>query len=151
MAKRDQCGIVRVKLKFYFAASPRAVWTAFTRDMPKWWPKGFHTDPKAKGMHLEAKLGGRWYEDWGTGRGRVWHTIVTFDPPRLLETAGYLFPEFGGPAMTTLRLEFEAKGKGTRIRLSDSIFGRVDKGTKKSFEEGWNELLGKCLKKFVEK
>jgi uncharacterized protein YndB with AHSA1/START domain len=76
---------------------------------------------------------------------------VTIDPPRLLETAGHLFPEFGGPAMTTLRLEFEAKGKGTRVRLTDSIFGRVDKGTKKSFEEGWEELFGKALKAFIKK
>jgi len=141
----EDCGVVRVKMKFDYPVPPRAVWTTFTRDMAKWWPKDFFTDPRAKAMMFEARLGGRWYEDWGHGRGRVWHTVVTFDPPRVLETMGVLFPEFGGPATTTLRLEFQARGKGTRLRLTDSIFGTVTNKTRKSFEKGWEALLGEAL------
>ncbi len=149
MAKGERCGVVKVKMKFDYSASPRAVWTAFTRDTSKWWPKQFFTDPRAKGMMIEARRGGAWFEDWGQGRGRVWHTIVTIDPPRVLETTGVLFPEFGGPAISMLRLEFAARGKGTRLKLTDSIFGRVRKGTQKSFEKGWDILLAKALRRYL--
>jgi uncharacterized protein YndB with AHSA1/START domain len=150
MAKLVQrCGVVHVSMEFDFASPPKGVWTAFARDMHKWWHRDHFSDARAKAMKIETRLGGRWFESWGQGRGRVWHTVVTCDPPRLLETTGPLFPQFGGPAMSMLRLEFTPRGKGTKLLLSDAIFGAVSTKTKKSFESGWKAVLGEALTAYI--
>ena len=47
-----------------------------TQEVEKWWPKSFCMDPgRTIGFHMEFKLGGRMYEDWGDGNGWLWWTI----------------------------------------------------------------------------
>ena len=150
-SKIDRVSITRVELNVLMAAKPLRVWKALINQTGAWWPRGFFTDERAVTMKFEPKLGGLLYEDWGKGRGRTWFRIETFDPPRMLEMSGTLFSSFGGPGITTVRIEVEAAGKGTLFKLSDAMFGRVDRGTKRSFEEGWNELFAKALKSFVER
>ena len=54
--------------------APRArVWKALVEETTFWWPASFYTGPKARGLHIEPKLGGRMYEDWGKGAGVVWY------------------------------------------------------------------------------
>jgi uncharacterized protein YndB with AHSA1/START domain len=141
---------LRIELEFPIAAPPERVWNALVRETGRWWPRGFYSDARATNMVFEPRLGGRLYEDWGEGRGRTWFTIETFDPPRVLEMAGHLYPAYGGPSVTLVRLEFVEEGKGTRLKLMDAVCGRVEEGTKKSLEEGWKALFGAGLKSFVE-
>ena len=44
-----------------------------------WWSKEFYTSPKTKGFHMEAKLGGKMYEDWGNGAGVIWYEVFAID------------------------------------------------------------------------
>ncbi len=54
--------IEQVELEIEIAASPEKVWKALMEDTTFWWPKNFYTGPKAKGFHIEPRLGGRAYE-----------------------------------------------------------------------------------------
>jgi DNA-binding transcriptional ArsR family regulator len=51
--------IEQVELEIEIAAPPVRVWKAPTEDTTFWWPRDFYTNPKAKGFHIEPKLGGR--------------------------------------------------------------------------------------------
>ena len=153
----DSVSVVRIELEFPIAAAPQRVWDALVKETGKWWPRDFYSDARAINMVCEPRLGGRLYEDWGgggEGRGRTWYTIQTFDPPRVLEMAGHLYPAYGGPSVTLVRIELVAEGggeAGTRLKLSDAVVGRADEGTKRSLEEGWRALVGVGLKENFEK
>jgi hypothetical protein len=73
--------VEQVELEIEIAASPRRVWKPLTEETPFWWPRDFYTKPKAKGFHIEAKLGGKMYEDCG-GDGLI--------VPRLRDRRGAL-------------------------------------------------------------
>lgn len=149
-APRDALSISRVHLDFPLAANPDRVWNALVVETARWWPKDFLTSPLARRFVIEASPGGRAYEDWGMGRGRLWFTVVAVEPPAQLELAGHLFPAFGGPATSTVRLELSPNGPHTTLRLDDATFGRADRATKRSLQEGWTALLAVALKNYVE-
>jgi uncharacterized protein YndB with AHSA1/START domain len=133
-----------IELEFSYAASPDQVWDTLVSNTAKWWPSNFYTGPDAR-MVLEPRRAGHLYEDWGHGRGRTWFTIETYDPPRSLEMSGHLYPAFGGPATTLVRLELHAAPSGTQLKLTDAVCGRADAGTRKSLEDGWKLLFGEAL------
>ena len=140
-----------VELQVAIAAPPERVWDALVLETSDWWPRDFFTDQRAMSMVCEPRLGGRLYEDWDGGRGRTWYTILTFDPPHVLEMAGHLFPAFGGPAETMLRLELEEKDSGTVLKLSDSIMGRADSSTRASIHGGWRAIFADAFRAHVER
>ena len=96
------------------------MWKALVDETTHWWRKDYYTNPNTKRFVMEAKLGGKVFEDWGDGAGVMWYTIVGIDPPRSMRLAGYLFPEYGGPASCLLHITLEAKGKGTLFKLTDN-------------------------------
>ncbi len=71
------------------AATPEQVWKALVNGTTFWWPKSFYTGPKTRGFHIEARLDGKVYEDYGDGAGVIWFRI--FAPLR----SGAIFPAPG--------------------------------------------------------
>jgi uncharacterized protein YndB with AHSA1/START domain len=140
----------KVELEIEIAASPEQVWKALVEDTTFWWPKSFYTGPKAKGFHIEPRLGGRGYEDWGGDAGVIWFQVFAINPPHSLDLQGCMAVPYG-PAHTLLHLELEAKGKGTMLKLSDSTIG-LNKGCDGggSKLDGWKQLFEDGLKKYVE-
>jgi uncharacterized protein YndB with AHSA1/START domain len=144
-------GIGQVELEIPVEAPRERVWKAFVEEIGQWWLKDFYAGPNAQAFVLEPRLGGRMYEDWGDGAGLLWYTVIGIDPPRSLDLAGHLTPAFGGPAKTYLRIAFEEDGGRTRLKISDSIFGRVTPASAEQFRAGWEMLFGQGLKAWVEK
>lgn len=143
--------IREIAFEVSIAAAPERVWKAVVEETTSWWSRDFLLKKDAKAFVIESTVGGRVYEDWGGGNGVLWYTVAVVDPPRALHLAGHLFPGFGGPATTMLRLDLKAETGGTRLTVSDAIVGNVsDKGAA-GIEEGWRFLFGTCLKAWTEK
>ena len=91
------------------------------------------------------------YEDAGNG-GLLWYTVIAIEPPVSMTLAGHLAPPYGGPATSLMRLSLAPAGPNrTRLSVTDSVFGRLGPGSKKTIEAGWRQLFGIALKEFLEK
>lgn len=132
------------------AAAPAAVWRALTVETRRWWPKGMTVNPKAKGVTIEARLGGRVYEDWGSGGGLTWWTVIGFRKGGWLELAGFLEAEMGGPGTTLARILLRANGEKTDLHIVDNLWGPIPRGQEKNIARGW-DVLARELKAYVEK
>ncbi len=147
--KRNGFGVAEVVAEVPIAAPPDRVWRALTEETSEWWDPGFFSSPRAKRMVVEARLGGRVFEDWGDGEGLVWYTVIGLDRGRVLTLSGDLWPQ-NGPARLYTEFRLEEKDGGTVVRLHEHIFGQVGEDSGPSMEKGWTHLLGKRLKPHVE-
>jgi len=138
--------LTHVELEIDIEASPAKVWSSLTQETTDWWPKEFYTGP-AKGFHLEARIGGRLYEDWGGGGGVIWYQVFALNPGVSLDLQGNLAVPFG-PGISILHLEVAPQGHGTRLMIRDSTIGTA--ADHKVKEMGWREVFGDGLKRFVE-
>ena len=142
---------IEAALEVRIEASPERVWKAVTEKTTDWWPEGFYMGKDPKGMIIEARPGGRMFEDGGEGQGLLWGTVIQVRANELLQFAGVLTPEFGGPAHLITTWKFSADGDATRLRVTDVAFGCVSEKTKASLEKGWKVLLHDSLKPHVER
>ena len=138
----------QVELQVNIAAPPERVWKALTEETTLWWPKDFYTSPRTRGVHWEAKLGGRLYEDYGSGAGAVWYEVFALHPPHSIDLKGNLAVPYG-PAMSLLHLELKPQSSGTTVSLSDSTFG-LSQDACDSKIDGWKQLFEIALKQYVE-
>lgn len=130
------------------------VWNAITRDIGSWWPDSFYVGEAPRRFVVEERVGGRVYEDQGDNQGVLWGRIVRLERGRLLEWAGDLTAEFGGPARTMVRFELEIEdddedGPTTVLTLRDTSYGQLDEPTRASLEQGWKLLLEEHLKPWL--
>lgn len=125
------------------------VWCALVEETNEWWLKDFYSRPNAV-FRIEARLGGRMFEDQGNGNGLIWGNVIGVDPERSLDIQAYLTQDFGGPALSYLAIRLEATGDATRVTVIDTIFGFPSKGTAASMQEGWAMLFEQGLKAYVE-
>lgn len=143
--------VAEVELEVAIAAPPARVWEALVNETGKWWPREFYVGPTPKGFHIEPTLGGRMYEDWGNGAGLIWAQVIGIDPPRSIDLLGHLSVAFGGPASTQFRIAISPKGKGSVLKVSDTIFGRIGDDKREQTREGWAALFDQALRAHVER
>jgi DNA-binding transcriptional ArsR family regulator len=146
----DAIGVVHVELEIRIAAPPERVWQALTAEIGRWWPQDFYAGANAKDFILEARLGGRMYEDWGIEAGALWYLVTEIDPPRSLGLSGHMPAAFGGPATSLVRIVLQPDGEATLFQLADSEFRRPTETSRASLEEGWRALFEKAFKTYVE-
>lgn len=143
-------GTVQIAWEVRIAARPKRVWAALTRQTGKWWPKEFYTADKAKGFKIEPKVGGRMYEDWGDGDGRLWGVVIGVKTGSWIDLLGYLSPAYGGPAHTNYRFDIVREGDESLVKVTDTIFGAGTGAKRDQTREGWRMLLEGALKPYVE-
>ncbi len=135
-------------------AAPRAtVWKALTEETAAWWPPDFRMVAGSQGALLEARAGGRLYEQGANGAELLWYTVSLVTPPEALHLVGHVAPPWGGPATSLLQLALaEAQGgRATTLRVDDYLFGHVADAHVASLETGWNQLFGDGLRPFAER
>ena len=140
---------VRVELEIRIDAPRSRVWKALVEDTTLWWPRSFYTGP-AKGFHIEPRLGGRVYEDWGDQNGVVWYTVFSINPDKSLDLQGAMGVPYG-PAFTLLHLELDDDGTGTILKLSDSTLGESSAACDGTKQDGWRHVFGEGLKAYIER
>lgn len=135
------------ELEVMIAATPQRVWQAIATESAAWWPIDFVTSERTKRFVIEAKLGGRVFEDFGGDNGLVWYTVIGVETDRELIMAGHLLPPFGGPATTALRITLSAHEQGTLVKIRDDRFGVLGGD---SPVEGWRIVFDGGLRSYLE-
>lgn len=119
-------------------------WEALV-DVSGWWCHYFaDTRPK---MSLDARVGGKFFEDWGDGQGCLWGTVTYVKKHEVLRLSGPLGMDTPVSSVFEFRLA-EKKGK-TRLSLTHRCIGLIDRKWAKSHKNGWKELW-KHLRRFAE-
>lgn len=149
-------GAVQIRQEVEIAALRDEVWAALTDGIDHWWVHRVTPFDESK-MHLEAKAGGRFWEEWGEGDGAVWGTVTFLHDPELLRIEGAL----GANAGVHGTIEIELQPVGTEIEAPERVetttltlvhtmfgnFGPSEYGP--MYEDGWRELWAR-LKAYVE-
>jgi uncharacterized protein YndB with AHSA1/START domain len=132
--------------------SAEKVWRALTSDIHRWWPESFYTGGTAgrRRYVLEARVGGRMYEEWEEGAGLLWATVNTVMPERRLDVFGVAFPEWGGPNLWTGTWLLKPGRGHTVVRFTEGAFGRISKKSLADKDKGWTFLFDGALRAHVE-
>lgn len=135
-------------LRVTISAPTQRVWQVLTKETADWWPKDFHTSPRAQRFVIEPVIGGRAFEDFGSGDGLQWYSVLGVEDGKELVLAGHLLPPFGGPAITALRLTLiAAPGGGTVLEVRDDRFGALGV---ESPVDGWQLVFDGGLRHYIE-
>jgi hypothetical protein len=62
---------------------------------------------------------------------------------------GHLTPQFGGPAVSFLRLSLAENNGLTTLTLSDTVLGAVTGKTQSDLKEGWELLFAESFANYV--
>ena len=138
-----------IALKITIDADRDRVWQALVEEIGVWWRKEFHVYENSR-LILEARPGGRLYEDVGGGAGGLWFTVMNILPPTTLELCGHLAPQWGGPATSIVRLTLEEQAGKTVLHVTDALFGCLRENAEQQIGDGWQMLFGDGLKAHVE-
>lgn len=151
MTEAARFEVKEIVVEVVINAPREKVWQAITADTSSWWPRDFYVDPDAKSFHIEPRIGGHMFEDWGDGEGAIWATVTLVKKNEKLRLSSEVWPEYGGPARTIQCYDLsDADGGFTRLRFTDTMYGRILESSMASLNEGWNYLMGRALKEFVE-
>ena len=115
----DQFRTVRIETELRFRAPAQRVYEALTTRID-WFPATYGEE-RVRGIVLEPRVGGSYYEDWGDGRGHLYGVISAYDPPTALAYRGRL--DMG----TILDTEYELQQDGaeTVLRVSKVAVGPI--------------------------
>lgn len=140
----------KVRVETTIQAECHRVWHCLVNETTEWWKADFYTNPKTRDFRIEARIGGRAYEDFGNGEGLVWSEVIGVDSPKALHMKGLLSPDFGGPAISYTAIELKSDGKGTLFSLTDTYFGVITEDTLAQIESGWRMIYTEAFKHYVE-
>jgi uncharacterized protein YndB with AHSA1/START domain len=112
-------------LRMDVALPPDEAFRLFTDGIQQWWPleEGYsYGGDRAGEVHLEAWVGGRFFERFVDGDEFQVGRVVACEPPdRILFT--WRDPDW--TAETEVEVRFVAQGDGTRVELSHRGFDRL--------------------------
>ena len=142
---------IDIQQEIRIAATPERVWQSLiVRNRSLVAERVLHRPSAPRGFVVEARVGGRVYEDWGDGQGGLWATITLCEHGRVLQWVGDLSPDFGGPARSISTFTLVPEGDGTLLQFRDASYGALSEKARESLDSGWKFLLGDCLKPYSE-
>lgn len=119
----------KVRVQTFVQVPIADAFDVFTLEIDQWWRSGpaYRVGGKQQGpLHLEPKLGGRLFQQYGPG-GTALHeigTITAWDPP-----AHFAFTwrgiNFQPGDATTVEVWFEQRSDGTRVTLEHRGFASL--------------------------
>ena len=126
---------LEVEQEVTVAAPREKVFEALCR-MGEWWPHAFR---EGAAVHLEPRVGGRFWEDWGDGDGALYATVTGIRRPELLTCAGPM--GMRTPVTGVWTMELTERDGATLLRLSHHAVGPIDDETRAAYQHGWGEVL----------
>ena len=134
------------------AASGERVWRALFDDINLWWLPEFHVVGEGSTVAFDPSLGGHGLiETASDGSWLQWYSVQMYLPTqRKIYLVGHVAPDWGGPAISHLRLAVEETSGGSMLNVLDAQFGNVSDSSAQSSVNGWKQLFTDGLKTFVE-
>jgi len=134
-----------VKKSIYVKRPVARTFQLFTEGIGKWWPlkEGFSMDgARAADIHLEGRVGGRFFERFTDGEECDIGVVTSFAPPeRIVFT--FKMPSWEGA--TEVEVSFAPEAEGTRVNLEHRGWERAGAKARESrdaFNGGWERVLG---------
>lgn len=133
-------------------APPERVWQALTLETNAWWLAEFRMVSTDSTMTFDLSPGGQGLIETALdGSFLQWYAVQAYFPQsKKIYLAGYLAADYGGPSTNLLILSVVVTDHGSELQLVDSHHGSVDEKTIASIQEGWQQLFGDGLKRYVE-
>lgn len=116
-------------------------WEYYFNQTNAWWSKDYHTSKCTKRFTIETFIGGQVYESYGEGGGLIWGEVIGVQYNEWLLIRGNLSREFGGPAITMEKFNFEEMGTDTKLQYYCDFIGNVKPKSIQSLYDGWKEIL----------
>ncbi|MBV8754301.1 MAG: SRPBCC family protein [Hyphomicrobiales bacterium] len=140
--------IAPVRKSLHVNAAPQRAFEVFTSGLGRWWPleHGIGPTPR-KGVAMETRLGGRWYETAEDGTQTDIGKIVVWEPPRRFVMTWDINSQWKPDTTVSSEVEvqFIPDGAGTRLELEHRKFERLGaEGGEKLRQDvngGWPALL----------
>jgi uncharacterized protein YndB with AHSA1/START domain/DNA-binding transcriptional ArsR family regulator len=128
-------------------APPAKVYAALTRHLSAWWGAPFLLGADTRDLTLDARPGGHLFEAWGKG-GTIWATVTAARPGELVDLEGHM--GIAGAVAGRVRFEVAPDAGGSRVKLTHQAVGLFAAESEANYGGGWQDLLGRRLKAFVE-
>lgn len=137
-----------IELDTEVKASSQRVFAALTKGIASWWGPPYFEGKDAFNIKLEAKVGGRLWEQWdyskGDQEGALLGTVVAINPPEYLRLSGsFGMHEHVAHSFLTFRLTY-ANGV-TTVSLRHSVLGVVSDELKDRYTSGWKDLMSRLV------
>jgi uncharacterized protein YndB with AHSA1/START domain len=139
-----------IRLTYSIDAPPARVWKVITEEAGSWWDSDFAALPGSAGVILEARLGGRLYEETNDGKALEWARVIAINPPISIDFQGIMTPAFGGPTLTTVHLSIAETETGSELTMTEGLLGRITDASLAQMQQGWDFLFGHKLKNYAE-
>ncbi|MGP4078563.1 SRPBCC domain-containing protein [Pseudalkalibacillus sp. R45] len=128
--------------------APRGqVYKALTEDIDQWWAYRLSGSAKST-LTFQPTVGGRFLETWSNDEGALWGVVTYVNAPEEIRLNGLL--GMRGAVNSAYAYTLEENGDETILKLSHHASGLLDPEWKQMHDSGWQELLGKFLKEYVE-
>ena len=131
-------------------ASRERVWQALVGEVAAWWPRHFFNHPDPAAFVIEGWIGGRVYEDWGSGAGYLFGTVVVWVPEQRMTWACELYPDWSGPGRSYVSFVLDDADGGTQVRVTDGGYCVNAAQAADGLGKGWQELIGVYFQRYVE-
>lgn len=149
--KRMETGILQFELEIEIDASPDQTWQALTNELPTWWLPDFHVLGPDSTLTFEPVAGKPLIESKPDGSSLMWFNVHWIQPAdRTIALIGHSAPDWGGPAIEMLKLVVAERGGGSVLQVRQTIQGNIDEKKLNSQHDGWQQLFGDGLKRYVE-
>ena len=140
------------ELEIPIDASRENVWNAIFEDVNSWWVADFHMMGPDSIVTFDPTPGGNGLiEKTSDGGALLWYEVQMVLPADFkIYLVGHIAPEWGGPTISSLKLSLVESKNGCVFQISDARHGNVDDAQLSCSKDGWQQLFGDGLKKFVE-
>ncbi|MCA0984581.1 helix-turn-helix domain-containing protein [Halobacillus yeomjeoni] len=136
----------QIEQKITIDAPVSKVFDSLTKDIDKWW--AYRLCGEDSTLYLDPKLGGQFVEKASEDHAALWGTVTYVNAPYELRFQGLLGMNTAVNGAYSYSLE--EKDSKTILTLSHDVSGLIDPEWKENYSGGWEELLGKFLKEYVE-
>jgi DNA-binding transcriptional ArsR family regulator/uncharacterized protein YndB with AHSA1/START domain len=122
------------------------VFNSLTTDINSWW--AYRLLGENSKLSLETKVGGQFIELVEQDKGALWGTVTFINAPYEIRLNGLLGMK--GAVNSAYSFTLEEQGGATLLKLSHHAVGLIDPDWEEAHDKGWEELLNKFLRNYVE-
>ena len=141
----------RFELEVQLKTTPERAWRGLVEEIDAWWLPDFRAVGEKSTVRLDLRPGGGLIETGPDGTELVWYQVQMVRPGRDLYLVGHTAPDWGGPAISMLKLSLRPRENECILTISDALIGRTSDRQLESLLEGWRTLFGGGLKAHLER